>query len=267
MGTDSGNMSFWDHLEVLRWVLLRCVLALLLAAVAWFIVLPHVFDGFVLGPTRGDFFLYRWLGGLFSLVSPSSAGGDGFSATVVGMRVATQFITHIRISLLFALVTVFPYLLFELWRFVKPALYPHEKRKIRFGFAFGGGMFYLGCAVGYGLVFPLTFRFLADYRISGSVDNLLSLDSYIGTFVSIIFILGLCFELPMLTMVLSRLGILSRAFLKRYRRHAAVVLLVLAAVITPTGDPFTLTVVFLPLYLLYEMGILLAIDRQETAGE
>ena len=255
---DNDRMSFWDHLEVLRWVLLRCVIALMLAAVAWFIAMPHVFDDFVLGATHGDFFLYRWLGGLFSLVSPGDSGAEDFSATVVGIRVASQFMTHIRTALLFALVTVFPYLLYELWGFVKPALYPHEKRKIGFGFAFGGGMFYLGCAVGYGLVFPLTFRFLADYRISGAVDNVLSLDSYIGTFLSIIFILGLCFELPLLTMVLSRLGIVTRAFLKRYRRHAAVILLILAAVITPTGDPFTLTVVFLPLYLLYELGILLA---------
>ena len=252
-------MSFWDHLEVLRWVLLRCVIALLIAAVAWFVVLPHIFDSFVLGATKGDFFLYRWLGGLFALFSPGESGAEDFSATVVGIRVASQFMTHIRIALLFALVTVFPYLLFEIWRFVKPALYPHEKRRIGFGFAFGGGMFFLGCAVGYCLVFPLTFRFLADYRISSSLENVISLDSYIGTFLAIIFVLGLCFELPMLTMVLSRLGIITRSLLRKYRRHAAVILLVLAAVITPTGDPFTLTVVFLPLYLLYELGIVLAV--------
>lgn len=251
---ENDRMSFWDHLEVLRWVLLRCVIALLLAAVAWFVALPQVFDSFILGATHNDFFLYRALGGLFSLVSPGSAGADDFTATVVGIRVASQFMTHIRVALLLALVSVFPYLLYELWRFVRPALYPHEKRKIGFGFAFGGGMFYLGCAVGYLLVFPLTFRFLADYRISDAVDNVLSLDSYIGTFLSIIFILGLCFELPLLTMVLSRLGLITRGFLRKYRRHAAVALLILAAVITPTGDPFTLMVVFLPIYLLYELS-------------
>ena len=116
-------------------------------------------------------------------------------------------------------------------------------------------MFFLGCAVGYGLVFPFTFRFLTEYQLSPTIVNQISLNSYMSNFLMLILIMGLVFELPLLAWLLSRLGLVTRSFFRKYRRHAVVILLVLAAVITPTGDPFTLMIVFLPLYLLYELGI------------
>ncbi len=254
------EMSFWDHLEVLRWVIFRVAIALVVLIIGCFIVLPRIFDTFVLGPTRGDFFLYKAFG-LFG-----GGGGSGmfmpdfgadFHVDIININVASQFLTHISTSFWFALVLVFPYLMYEVWKFVRPALFPNEQQNVRLAFLSGTALFYIGCAVGYCIVFPLTFRFLTQYQVAESITNQISLNSYISNFLGIIFVLGLVFEMPMLAWILSRMGILHKSFLKQYRRYAVIVLLVLAALITPSGDPFTLAVVFLPLFGLYELSILI----------
>ena len=239
-------MTFWDHLEVLRWSILRTLGVLLILFVAAFAVMPSVFDAVILAPTYGEFFVYKWLGGIFT--------GD-FKIDIVNINVTAPFFTHMRTAFLLALVVGFPYLLVEVWLFVKPALYKNEKKGMGLAMLAVALLFYLGCAVGYLLIFPLTFRFLAGYHIGTGILTQISLNSYISTFVSIIFIMGLVFELPVLAWVLSKFGLVNKQMLRKYRRHAIVILLILAAVITPTGDPFTLTVVFLPLYLLYEVSI------------
>lgn len=262
---DGAEMTFWDHLEALRWVLLRVVIALVICLVVCFILLPHVFDNFILGPTRGDFFLYRWLGFLGSGKHAAGSlmpdfGGD-FHVDIININVATQFLTHISTSFWFALVLVFPYLMYEIWKFVSPALFPDEQKGVRTAFLAGSTLFYIGCAVGYVVVFPLTFRFLTTYHIGEIIVNQISMNSYMTNFLTIIFVMGLVFEMPILAWVLSALGILKKPFLKKYRRYAVVILLCLAALITPSGDPFTLGVVFLPLYLLYELSILIVKDE------
>lgn len=262
---DSPEMTFWDHLEVLRWSIFRVLIALGVLVVACFIAMPHIFDSFVLGPTTSDFFIYKWFAALgggheagrsaTNMLMPDFSGNN-FKVEIININVATQFLTHISTSFWFALVLVFPYLFYELWKFISPALYSNEKKGVKTGFIAGSILFFLGCAIGYCLVFPLTFRFLTQYQIATGITNQISLNSYISTFLTIIFIMGLVFEMPMLAWVLSKLGVLKKQFLKDYRRHAIVILIALAALITPSGDPFTLTVVFLPLYLLYELSIL-----------
>lgn len=256
---EDAGLSFWGHLEVLRWALFRVAVALVILMVACFVAMPYVFDSFVLGPTTSDFFLYRWLG-QFSRILPFFDGfaDEQFKVDIININVASQFMTHMTTSFWFALVLIFPYLIYEIWKFVSPALFPHEKKSIGFAFSFGTVMFFLGCALGYCLVFPFTFRFLTNYTISANIVNQISLNSYMNNFLMMIFIMGVVFELPLLIWVLSNMGMVNRAFLKQYRRHAIVVLMILAAVITPSGDPFTLMVVFLPLYCLYELGIRLA---------
>lgn len=245
--SDGGKeMTFWDHLEVLRWSIFRTLGVLLVFFVAAFAVMPSIFDSVILAPTTGDFFVYRALGGLFD--------GD-FKIDIVNINVTAPFFTHMKTAFLLALVAGFPYLLVEVWLFVKPALYRDEKRGMGGAMLAVAFLFYLGCAVGYLVVFPITFRFLAGYHIGTGILTQISLNSYISTFISIIFIMGLVFELPVLAWVLSKFGLVNKPLLRRYRRYAIVILLVLAAVITPTGDPFTLMVVFLPLYLLYEVSI------------
>ena len=252
-------MSFWDHLEELRWSLMHVVVVLVIFLVGWFAIMPDIFNDFVLGPTNSDFFLYRYLAKLSNLggIFPDFSS-DHFAVQIININVASQFMTHISTSLWFAFISAFPYLVYEMWKFVSPALYPNEKKYISFAFLFGTFMFYLGCAVGYSVVFPFTFRFLTEYQLSETIINQISLNSYMDNFMLLIIMMGIVFELPMLVWILSSMGIINKAFLKKYRRHAVVVLLVLAAFITPTGDPFTLMTVFLPLYLLYEFGIVLA---------
>ena len=253
------EMSFWDHLEVLRWSILRVFVVLVVFLVGWFTILPSVFDQFILGPTNSRFFLYKYLsrlsglGGFFP-----NFGDDVFHVDIININVTSQFMTHISTSFCLAFVSAFPYVIFEVWRFISPALYESESIKFKRAFIAGTVMFYVGCAVGYSIVFPFTFRFLTEYQLSSSVVNQISLNSYMDNFFLLILMLGIVFELPMVIWIFSRLGLVTQIFLKKYRRHAVVLLLVLAAFITPTGDPFTLMVVFLPLYILFEIGILLA---------
>lgn len=265
-------MSFWDHLEALRWCLFRVVIVLFILIIGCFIAMPHIFDTFVLGPTSSDFFLYKWLaslgggGGKSGMLMPDFSDNN-FHVDIININVATQFLTHITTSFWFSLVLVFPYLMYEIWKFIRPALFPNEQKGVRKAFLSGGSLFYLGCAVGYVIVFPLTFRFLTQYQIGDAVVNQISLNSYMTNFLTIVFIMGLVFEMPILAWILSSLGILRKEFLKQYRNVAIVALLVLAALITPSGDPFTLSVVFLPLYLLYELSILIVKSEAEADAE
>lgn len=255
---EDKDMTFWGHLEALRWVLIRVVAVLFLFMVVCFCAMPYLFDHIVLAPTTADFPLYRWLSKLGSL-GPffPDFSDDNYHVEIININVASQFLTHISTSFWFALVLMFPYLIFEVWRFVQPALFENERRSVGLAFLGGTVMFFLGCAVGYCLVFPFTFRFLTEYQLSASIVNQISLNSYMGNFLMLVFVMGIVFELPLLAWLLSKLGLVNKTFFRTYRRHAVVILLVLSAVITPSGDPFTLMVVFLPLYLLYELGILI----------
>lgn len=263
---EEREMTFWEHLEALRWSLMRVAGVLLVFMIACFWVMPHIFESFVLGPTTAEFPLYRWLGQLGRLGSFfPDFGNDDYHVEIININVASQFLTHISTSFWFALVLMFPYLAFEIWRFVRPALLPGETRSVALAFALGTMMFFLGCAVGYCLVFPFTFRFLTEYRLSETIANQISLNSYMGNFLMLIFLMGIVFELPLMSWLLSKMGLVTKQWFKKYRRIAVVVLLALSAIITPSGDPFTLMIVFLPLYMLYEVGIRFAQDAKPEA--
>ena len=262
------ELTFWGHLDVLRTSLFHIVIALVVCMVGGFIALQYIFDPFILGPTHGDFFLYRWLSSVGKVIPfAPDFSGDGFHVDIININVASQFMVHMTTAFWLALLLAFPYVLYELWTFIRPALYPKEKKNVGTAFFFGAGMFYLGCAVGYSVVFPFTFRFLTTYELSAEITNQISLNSYMSNFLVIIFIMGVVFEIPLLAWVLSQLGLISRPFLREYRKHAVVVLLILAAVITPSGDPFTLAVVFIPLFLLYELAILVVRPGSPESGE
>ena len=259
-----GAMSFWDHLEVLRWALFRsaCVLAVIM--VGTFIAMPYIFDRFILAPTSNDFFTYRWLnaigGGIVKL-------SQDFDVQIININVASQFMTHISTSISLAAVIAFPYFIWEIWRFIEPALFEDEVKHLKPAFLGGTIMFYIGCAIGYTLVFPFTFRFLVEYNLSPSITNQINLQSYIDNFTMLILVMGIVFEMPLLAWLLSLLGILKKSFLREYKKHAVVVLLISAAIITPSGDPFTLMLVFIPLYVLYELSILVVKDKAKKEAE
>lgn len=256
-----GAMSFWDHLEVLRWALFRsaCVLAVIM--VGTFIAMPYIFDRFILAPTSNDFFTYRWLNAIgkgFVKLSPD------FDVQIININVASQFMTHISTSVSMAAVIAFPYFIWEIWKFIEPALFEDEVKHLRPAFLGGTLMFYIGCAIGYVLVFPFTFRFLVEYNLSPNITNQINLQSYIDNFTMLILVMGIVFEMPLLAWLLSLFGILRKSFLREYKRHAIVALLIAAAIITPSGDPFTLMLVFIPLYVLYELSILVVKDKPKT---
>lgn len=255
MEENNEGMSFWDHLEELRWTIIRSIIALFVFAIGAFAVMPYIYDSIIMGPTRADFFLYKYLCTATSAVPffPDFCD-DTFHVKIININLASQFFRHMTTSFWLALILTFPYLVFEIWRFVKPALYMEEKRSIRWVFFFGTIMFFIGCLVGYSLVFPMTFRFLSQYELSEVIENQISLDSYMDNFLMLVFIMGIVFELPLVSWLLSQLGLLNKSFFKKFRRHAIVGLLVLSAIITPSGDPFTLSVVFIPLYFLFELS-------------
>ena len=255
---EDQNLTFWDHLEDLRWMLLRSLVAVFVFAILGFIIMPFLYDKYVMGPTTSDFFLYKYLCIITSKIPfiPDFCD-DNFHVEIVNINLASQFFRHMSTSFWFAMILTFPYLVYEIWKFINPALYANEKPKVRTAFLFGTGMFFVGCLLGYSVIFPVTFRFLATYQLSPDIKNQISLDSYMDNFLMMIFIMGVMFELPLVSWLASKLGLINRIFFKKFRRHAVVILLVVAAFITPSGDPFTLMVVFIPIYLLYELSYFL----------
>ncbi|MCM1139612.1 MAG: twin-arginine translocase subunit TatC [Duncaniella sp.] len=249
-------MNFWDHAEVLRGVLLRVAAVILVMMCVFFMVMPYLFDNIILAPCQGDFVVYRIISHISQLGILGNMTDElaDFHVNLINIQLASQFFIHISSSFWLSIIFSFPIIIYMLWGFISPGLYEDEKRGVRTAFLAGNIMFFLGVAVGYFLVFPLTLRFLADYQISAAITNQISLDSYMDNFMILILIMGIVFELPLLAWLLGKTGILKRDIFMKYRRHAVVALLILAAVITPTGDPFTLMVVFLPIYLLWEIS-------------
>lgn len=258
-----AEMTFWDHLDVLRRVLFRVCAVWFVLMVAFFVAMPYLFDHVILAPCHNDFIFYRLLHKIGDLLNLS---GDFFTqyfeVKLVNINLASPFFIHISTSFWMAVVLSVPYLLFEIWLFIKPALYENEVKNVRMALGVGTVMFFLGVFLGYFMVYPLTLRFLATYQLSADIVNQISLNSYIDNFMMLVLMMGLVFELPLLTWLLSLIGIIDKAFLRKYRRHAIVLIFVLAAVITPTGDPFTLSVVAIPLCLLYEMSIFIIKDKK-----
>jgi sec-independent protein translocase protein TatC len=252
--TPTGEMTFWDHLEDLRKCIFRILGVFASAVVVLFFFKNFLFDQLILAPSKSDFFLYQLL-------------GADFSMTLVNIEVAAQFLIHIRITLICALIVTFPFIIYQLWRFIAPALYENEKRTVKGAFAFASVLFYVGVAVGYALVFPLMLNFFSGYQVSPDIPNTFSLTSYISLFTSLVLTFGIVFEFPTVVAVLSSMGMLTKEGLSSYRKHAICVVLVLAAVITPSGDPFSLMVVSVPLYLLYEFSILICRKRVQSVEE
>lgn len=255
---NQNEMSFWEHLDELRKVLIRCAVLIVVFMAAIFSAKDFVFDKIVFAPIDSDFPLYRMIDRFMHSLGLGAL--EPFRIGLINIDLSAQFFIHISTSFYFALVLATPFILYQLWLFVKPALYAEEKRSVIKAFSFGGVLFLTGVLVGYYLIFPLTLRFLGTYHVSASVENQISLQSYISTFTWLILIIGVVFEMPSLAAILSRLGIITKNLLKKYRRHAIVVLMIVAALITPSGDPFTLMAVGIPLYALYELSIFVCRD-------
>lgn len=241
---DNGLGSFWDHLEELRSVLLRGIAVVACFAIAAFTLKDPLFD-IVLAPMSDGFVTFRLLG-----VEP-------FQLHLVNTTLTEQFLTHMRVAFYVGMLGASPYILYLLFGFISPGLYRNERQVAVWLVGSGYVMFVVGTLLNYFLIFPMTVRFLGTYSVSDSVTNLLTLQSYIDTLLMMSLMMGLLFELPVVCGLLGRVGLLSAELMRQYRRHAVVAVLIIAAVITPTTDAFTLFVVALPVWLLYELSILI----------
>lgn len=255
---EDDKMSFLDHLEILRWHLIRIVIALIITSGLAFIFKRIVFDKIVLAPIYDNFITYQ----LFCDLSHYLNLGDKLCFSemkfeLINISMAGQFSMHIIVSLVAGVILAFPYFLFEVWRFIKPALKSKERNFAR-GIVFWGSLlFALGVSFGYYLITPLSVQFLGSYTVSDFVSNQINLRSYISTVTSITLACGLIFQLPIIIYFLAKLGIVTPKLLKAYRRHAVIAVLVLSAIITPP-DISSQILVSLPILLLYELSIFIA---------
>ena len=242
--SDTSPMTFWDHLDELRSVIIRTVIVTVVAAAVAFCLKDLLFE-IVLAPRTSDFITYRLMG-----VEP-------FSIHLMNTGLTEQFMMHLKTAMYAGVLVALPYIVYVLFRFVSPALYDNERKYATLLCTSGYLMFMLGTLLNYFLIFPLTVKFLGTYQVSPDVANMLTLQSYMDTLLMMNLVMGIVFELPVVSWILGQLGIVNASMMRSMRRHAVVVILILAAIITPTTDAFTLLIVALPIWLLYEMSILI----------
>lgn len=242
MSDSSEYLTFWDHLDELRSRLIKMLIAVAVMTVAAFLMKDQLFD-VILAPRSSDFMSYRLL------------GVPAFSLHLINTGLTEQFMVHMRTAMYVGVLAASPYIIYELFRFVSPGLYEKERSYAVWLVGMAYLMFLIGTIVNYFLIFPLTVRFLGTYQVSTDVTNMLTLQSYIDTLIGMSFMMGVLFELPVVCWLLGRFGIISSSMMSVYRRQAIVAILVVAAIVTPTTDVFTLFVVAFPIWMLYELSI------------
>jgi sec-independent protein translocase protein TatC len=267
---DEHEMGFFDHLSVMRNHILRSVLAIVVCAIVALVNTEWVFNTLLFGPVRNDFITYRmlcrfsqWIRPLLCRISSLLCPEEGLCVhdlkiTFLNTELFGQFISQIQICIVVGVVAAFPYVLWEIWRFVRPALSYGEMKKSRSIILFSSFFFFIGVLFAYFLVIPFSLNFANGYTISSHIENRFSFDNYVGFITMMLLGSGLVFELPMVVFFLAKSGLLSASFMREYRRHAIVIILIAAAIITPSPDMFTMLIVAVPIYFLYELSILIA---------
>lgn len=261
-----AEMSFFDHLEELRWHIVRSVAAVLVLAIVIFIKIEFIYDHIVMAPTKHSFITYRVLCQLgHSLHIGDSLCLPDVALTFQSMKLSGQFMQAMSSSFLFGCVVAAPYIFWEFWSFVKPALKPTELKYTRGIIFWTSLLFFTGIAFGYFIIAPYTVNFFAAYKISETIQNIITIQSYLSTMTQVVVGCGVLFELPIITYFLSKVGIITSDMLRRYRKHAFLIILIIAAFITPP-DVASQIIVTIPLYFLYELSIRIAkrIERQKA---
>ena len=235
-------MTFWDHLDELRSVIIRALVVTVVAAAVAFCLKDLLFE-IVLAPRTSDFITFRLL------------GVEAFNIHLMNTGLTEQFMIHLKTAMYAGVLIASPYIIYLLFGFISPALYDNERRYATLLCTSGYLMFMLGTLLNYFLIFPLTVKFLGTYQVSEDVANMLTLQSYMDTLLMMSLVMGIIFELPVVSWLLGRMGLLNASMMRMWRKHAIVAILVIAAIITPTTDAFTLLIVALPIWLLYEASI------------
>ena len=251
-------MSFIDHLEELRWHLIRCVIAILIGAIAVFIYIRPIVNSVLFAPTRSDFISARWLCQLGKSIGTDAMCFEQVKATFLSTQMTEQFISSFTVAFVGGFIVAFPYVFWEFWRFVKPALSEKELSKTRGIIFWVSFLFFLGVAFGYFILTPFMVNFYFTYKLSDQITIMPSFSDYMENLIYTTVGIGVLFQMPLLVSMLARVGIVTGRFLRKYRRHAFVIIIIAAAIITPSTDPFSLTIVTIPLYLLFEASIVIA---------
>lgn len=259
--SSSGMMTFGGHLEVLRKMLFRIIAVVAVLAVVVFCFKETTFK-ILLAPHNCDFVTFRWIESLIAAMG-FDFHFNVYEIPLISTELSAQFMTHVTTSCYLGLLLASPYIVYELFRFISPALYENERRKSYFVVAAVYSLFIIGLLMTYYILFPISFRFLATYQVDVSIANTITLDSYITTFTTLSFIMGVVFQLPLFAYILGKMGIIDAPLLCRYRKYAFVIIMIVAAIITPP-DVFTLILVTFPIYGLYELSILV-LKRQKTS--
>lgn len=256
--SEEKEMSFLDHLEELRWHVVRSVAAIFIMMIMAFIFTEFIFDNIIFAPSKPDFITFKLLCRLGELT-----GVDGLCVTEIPMKIQSrflmgQFTMQLTASFVIGLCVAFPYVAWEFWRFISPGLYEKEKRGSR-GAVFSISMlFLLGIGFGYYILSPMTIAFLANYSISDMISNEFDITSYVSTITTLVLGSGMLFQLPVVIFFLTKVGIVTPQFLRQYRKHAVVAILIIGAIITPSPDPLSQSLISIPLYILYEVSIFIS---------
>ncbi len=253
----ASPQTFWDHLDELRGSLIRMIAAIFICAIATFFFKEELFH-IILAPQDNGFVTYRLLNSLSqSFLGDTFSDIEILSVQLINTGLAQQFLLHVKASLCAGVLLTSPYLIYQLFHFISPALYTHERKYALRLVGSGYVMFVFGVLLTYYLIFPLIFRFLGTYQVSEVVANTVTIDSYMNALMMTCLSMGIVFEIPVVCWILGRMGIINARMMTHYRRHVIVALLIVAAIITPTSDVFTLSIVAFPMWLLYELSILI----------
>ena len=252
-----NEMSFLEHLEELRWHLIRSILAIFIGAILAFVFKDIIFDKVILAPKSPDFVTNRYLCELGQNLDLRNLCINSVPLEIISIKMAGQFSMHILVSLIAGLILAFPFVFFEFWKFIAPALHSQERQYARGAVFYSSLLFLMGVCFGYFLISPLTVHFLGTYSVSPEVENQINLISYVSTLTSVVLASGVIFELPVLVFFLTKIGLVTPEFMRKYRRHSLIVILLLSAIITPP-DVFSQVLVAVPLLILYEISIFIS---------
>lgn len=254
MTNEDCKVSFWDHLDILRTVIIKIIAVWSVFSIVSFLFKDQVFE-FMLAPKDNNFITYRIIKIIcfhFNLKQPNP-----IDIQLINIGLAQQFLIHIKTSMCVGVVLAAPYALYLLFTFLSPGLYSHEKKNFSCFIVNGYMLFIIGIGLSYFIIFPMTFQFLGSYQVSREVINMISLDSYMSTLLLMCFCMGIICELPVLAWLFARIGLIHSSYMIKYRRHAIVLILIIAAIITPTSDVFTLLLVSVPIWMLYELSVII----------
>lgn len=266
-----AEMSFFDHIDVLRKHLLRALAVVLVFTAGAFYFTDYIFNNIIMGPKNPNFWTYRMM---CKLVERFPSIGPEFCITkidakIINTEMAGQFTLQLNSCVMVGIILGIPYLLFELWLFVKPALHDNERKSASGFVAFASFLFFLGIMFGYYIICPLSINFLTNFTVSPDIQNTFTIDSYLSSVMTLTLGSGVIFQLPIIIFILSKMGIMTPKFMRASRRYSTVLILIVAAVVTPTADPYTMLIVAFPLFLLYELSIYISanIERKRNKAQ